>query len=228
MGMRLLIVDDDAKFRRYIRLGLEESGIACETACDVAEALAATADGTGPFDVVLLDVMMPGRWGWEFLEKLRKRGDETPVIFVTARHSVDERVKGLQLGADDYIIKPFDFTELLARIEAVARRRRPHALSLHGVEIDLDRRIVRRGARRVELSPREFALLQALAEAGGKVLPRAALLRTVWGIGFDPGTNVVEVLVARLRRKVDPDRRGVIETVAGQGYRLGIAESPAP
>jgi DNA-binding response OmpR family regulator len=174
--------------------------------------------------MILLDVMMPVKDGWEFLHDLREKGRETPVIFVTARDAVEERVKGLRLGADDYIIKPFAFDELLARIDAVIRRRSALAPMSYGdLELDLARRAVKRGGEQVELSPREFDLLRTLMANHDKVLTRAKLLHEVWGIDFDPETNVVDVHVARLRRKVD--RRGppLIQTVRGEGYMLALS-----
>src|SRR5262245_46665952 len=171
--------------------------------------------------MILLDVMMPALSGWELLHDLREHGRETPVIFVTARDAVEERVKGLRLGADDYVIKPFAFSELLARIEAVIRRRQSLApIEVFDLRLDLARRQVRRGDRSIDLSPREFDLLLALVRAGGRVLSRSELLREVWSIEFDPGTNVVDVHIGRLRRKVDRHGPPLIQTVRGEGYRL--------
>ena len=225
--MRLLVVDDDPKFRAYIRRGLEESGIDCEVAAGprAAEEILAGGQEHG-IDLILLDVMMPQESGWDFLERLRAQGDETPVIFLTARHQVEERVKGLRLGAEDYVIKPFDFSELLARIEVVGRRRsEPGLLEVGDLRMDLHRRLVEREGVRIEMSPREFEVLHALAAARGQVLSRAELLHSVWGIDFDPGTNLVDVQIARLRRRVDRGGRPLIETVVGQGYRLSVPES---
>ena len=219
--MKLLLVDDDPKFRRFMQRGLEESGLSCETAEDGEQALVLLDGARGSFDLVLLDVMMPGNSGWEVLERMRRNGDRTPVIFLTARHAVEERVKGLRLGADDYIIKPFEFSELLARIEAVRRRHDTAAmLSLGSLRMDLERRTVECRGVRIEMSPREFELLLALARAKGQALSRSVLLKQVWGMDFDPGTNVVNVLVARLRRRLEPWSPGLVRTVVGQGYAL--------
>ncbi len=224
--MRILLVDDDPKLRRYVQRGLEEHGLACETAADAAEARTCVARG-GPFDLLLLDVLMPGEDGWRLLEELRAGGDPTPVIFLTAVAGVDDRVRGLRLGADDYVSKPFELRELLARIEAVLRRR-DALLPLVVGDLRLDRahRVLERDGQRIETSPREFELLQALAEARGEVLSRAELLRRVWGIGFDPETNVVEVAIARLRRRLRSGGRAHIETVTGKGYRLSAGVGP--
>jgi two-component system copper resistance phosphate regulon response regulator CusR len=171
--------------------------------------------------VALLDVMMGGRSGWELLEEMRARGHDMPVLFVTAKHAVDDRVRGLRLGADDYVLKPFEFEELIARIEAVLRRRRAlPVLEAHDVRIDLAHRTVERDGRRVDLSPKEFDLLLALVEAQGRVLSRAELLKRVWGIEFDPQTNVVDTAVARLRKRLDRGVEPLILTVVGEGYRI--------
>lgn len=222
MTVRALIVDDDPKFRRYISRGLSESNIECLSAGGSDEARAVLAENPG-VDLILLDVMMPGASGWEFLEGLRDKGNQTPVIFVTARHAVDERIKGLTLGADDYIIKPFDFKELLARIEAVMRRH-PGGQKIQVEDLTIDRsaKSVKRGERTVDLSPREFELLLALAEADGAAISRSELLSRVWGIEFDPGTNLVDVQIGRLRRKLDGTGPGLVQTVVGKGYRLGL------
>ncbi len=217
--MKLLVVDDDPKFRAYIHQGLEESGIHCWTASDTAEALALIASERDGFDLILLDVMLPDRPGWELLKDLREGSVTTPVIFLTARHSVDERVFGLRLGADDYIIKPFDFAELLARIDAVARRTK-NKIAVGDIEIDVGERSVVRAGRRIDVSPKEFDLLRHLAEAKGEVRSRVELLHKVWQIDFDPGTNVVEVSIARLRRKLELRGPRMIQTVVGRGYRL--------
>lgn len=223
--MRALVVDDDPKFRSYVSSGLRQSGIEARTAGDGVEALAVLEAPTeGPFDVILLDVMMPQKSGWELLHDLRERGRETPVIFVTARDSVDERVKGLKLGADDYIIKPFAFEELVARIDAVLRRRRSLApIECGDLTLDLSRRSARRAGHALDLSPREFDVLRALVENLGRVMSRPQLLHDVWNIDFDPETNIVDVHVARLRKKLDRFGPPLIHTVRGEGYRLTLA-----
>lgn len=221
----LLVVDDDPKLRSSLRQGLEESGYGCVAVASVAEALEALEDpgeqGKPRFDLVLLDVMLEGPQGWSLLESLRERGDRTPVVFLTARHSVEERIRGLELGADDYVIKPFVLRELLARVQAVLRRGRERELRFEDVHVDLERRRVQRGDELVELSPREFELLTVLMRAGGRTCSRSELLHEVWGVDFDPGTNVVEVTVARLRRKLERGRRPLVRTDPGAGYGLG-------
>jgi two-component system OmpR family response regulator len=220
--MRLLVVDDDPKFRSFVAAGLEQSGNECEAVPDGGAALERLAQATRPnFDMILLDVMMPVKNGWEFLHDIRERGRETPVIFVTARDSVEERVKGLRLGADDYIIKPFAFEELLARIDSVVRRRKSLApIELGDLRLDLAHRSVARAGHKVDLSPREFDLLRVLLTQPEKVFSRAELLLEVWGIDFDPGTNVVDVHVARLRRKLERTGASVLQTSRGEGYRI--------
>jgi two-component system copper resistance phosphate regulon response regulator CusR len=231
--LKLLLVDDDPKFRGYMRRGLEESGMQVETAESGEQATAMLeVRGAGGFDLLLLDVMLPGSSGWDVLERMRMRGDPTPVIFLTARSAVEERVKGLRLGADDYVIKPFEFSELLARVEAVRRRlEQPSRLFVRELCLDLARHTVECRGVRIDMSPREFELLLVLARARGRVLARAELLREVWGMGFDPGTNVVNVLVARLRRRLDPWIPGLIRTVVGEGYMIDpldvVQTSPA-
>ena len=220
--MRCLVVDDDPKFRSYISSGLQQSGIECRTASDGAAALAVLeSPAEAAFDLILLDVMMPVKSGWELLHELRDKGRETPVIFVTARDAVEERVRGLKLGADDYIIKPFAFEELLARIDAVIRRRQSlPPLRLGDLELDLGRRLARLGGQTIELSPREFDVLRWLVQHPERVVSRSELLREVWGIDFDPETNVVDVHVARLRRKLERTGAAVIQTSRGEGYRI--------
>jgi two-component system copper resistance phosphate regulon response regulator CusR len=220
--VQVLIVDDDPKFGTHLGEGLEAHGIGSRVTTSAAEALAAVhAPGSEPPDLILLDVMMPERSGWEFLEELRANGHDTPVIFVTARRAVQDRVRGLHAGADDYILKPFEFDELLARIQAVLRRRAAlPVIALRDVRVDLRRRVVERSGRRVELSPREFDVLRVLVENRGRVVSREELLRNVWGIEFDPQTNVVDTVVARLRRRVDHSGEPLIQTVVGSGYRI--------
>lgn len=222
--MRVLIVDDDPKFRATIHRGLDENGITCHEAGSVDEAEAVLRSGLVP-DLILLDVMMPDRQGWELLTTIRDEEREVPVIFLTARHEVEERVRGLELGADDYVIKPFAFSELLARIQAVIRRRNTlPVLEVGDLRLDLAGRLVERGGKRIEMSAREFDFLRTLAEKPGVTHSRKELLSQVWGIEFDPGTNVVDVLVARLRRKLAPTGGSLIDTVVGEGYRLLVHE----
>jgi len=219
--MRLLIVDDDPKLRNYVCAGLEQSGIEGVPAPDGQSALAILEDDSRGFDLILLDVMMPEVTGWDLLADLRERGRETPVIFVTARDSVEERVRGLRLGADDYVIKPFAFQELIARIEVVIRRRKElPPIEVGDLKLDLARRQARRNDNSIDLSPREFDLLLALVRAEGRTLTRTELLRDVWGIDGEPATNLVDVHIGRLRRKLDAHGPSLIHTVRGEGYRL--------
>jgi len=224
--VKLLIVDDDPQILSYVQRLLEGQGSECMTARAAGEALDILEKTDSPFDVILLDVSLPGRSGWEILDELRAGGDETPVIFLTGHHAVEERVKGLELGADDYIIKPFAASELLARVDAVVRRRQSlPVLEVGDLRLDLGRRIATRGEQRVDVSPREFDLLRTLMEARGGVLSRAQLLRDVWDLKFDPGTKVVEVQVARLRRKLDRTGPPMIQTLVGEGYRIHAPEN---
>jgi two-component system copper resistance phosphate regulon response regulator CusR len=225
--MNVLLVDDDPKFRSYMRQGLEESGLSVEVVASAEEAQELLQKRpANAFDLLLLDVMLPQSSGWSLLSWLRGQDDPTPVIFVTARGAVEERVRGLKLGADDYVIKPFEFSELLARIEAVRRRREMVAeLVLGDLRLDLERHAATCRGVPVEMSPREFDLLLVLARARGRVVSREELLGKVWGMHFDPGTNVVNVLVARLRRRLEPWVPDAIRTVIGEGYALALEGS---
>lgn len=217
-------MDDDPKLRGFLKLGLEEQDYSCREAESVASALEALQRPTHP-DLVLLDVMLPDGEGWQVLRELRATDSSTPVIFLTARSQVDERVHGLEMGADDYIIKPFEFRELLARIHVVMRRV-PASTTVTWGSLTLDNMAnrVKHGDRRLELSPKEFALLRTLMTYQGQVVSKSQLLTDVWGFNFDPGTNVVEVGVARLRKRLSNSGPERIETVTGEGYRM---ESPA-
>lgn len=223
--MRVLVVDDDPKLREYVQSGLTESGFACETAADAEAGLETLRNDVRGFDVILLDVMLPAMSGWDLLEKVRETGRETPVIFVTARDTVEERVKGLKLGAEDYVIKPFAFSELIARMEVVVRRRKSlPPIEVRDVRLDLVSRAAWRAGRKIDLSPREFDLLLALVRAEGRTLTRADLLRDVWGFEREPETNLVDVHIGRLRRKLDRHGPALISTVRGEGYRIAELE----
>lgn len=220
--MRILLVDDDPEFREFASFAFDAENIDYSLAEDVEQGLAALQDAEqGPFDLLLLDVEMPGRHGWELLMEIREAGNEIPVLFVTGRHAVEERVRGLRMGADDYILKPIEFEELIARIEAVLRRRRSMAPIVFGdLQLDPVSRKLRRAGHPVELTPLEYDLLLALLQAEGEVVGRKQLLRDVWQMDFDPETNVLDVQIGRLRRKLDRHGRPMIETVRGRGYRL--------
>lgn len=220
--MRILVVDDDPDFRSYVLAGLKREGIHCEGACDGPSAKELLDRiGVEPFDLILLDVRMPGQSGWDLLLEMRELGRETPVIFLTGLDAVEERVKGLRLGADDYVPKEFDFQELIARIGAVIRRRRSLApIEYADLKLDLAKRTAWRGGQQIVLSPREFDLLRTLVSRAGHVITRTDLLREVWSLDIDPHTNVVDVHVARLRRKIDRHGVPLIQTVRGEGYRL--------
>jgi two-component system copper resistance phosphate regulon response regulator CusR len=219
--LQVLVVDDDTSLRKFVKAGLEDLGISTVAAANADEA-EVILESNPSINLMLLDVMMPGRNGWEFLEQVRASGNKVPVIFLTARQEVGERVKGLKIGADDYMIKPFEFQELLARIEAVTRRQaNPAKLVVSDLKIDIAERIVQRGGESIVTTDQEFRLLRVLVEAGGEVIERSKLLKKVWGLDFDPGTNVLEVQIARLRRKIDCFDPPLIQTVTGRGYRLG-------
>ncbi len=220
--MKILVVEDERKTASYLKRGLSEAGLVVDVAATGDEGLRLASEGD--YDLVILDVMLPGRDGLSVLQQLRRSGMQTPVLFLTARDSVRDRVGGLELGADDYLVKPFAFSELLARARALLRRapsRRPDVLRLSDLEIDVVGRKVMRAGRRLDLTPKEFLLLSLLSRRAGEVVSRAVIAEQVWDMSFDPGTNVVEVHIRRLRAKVDdPFERKLIHTVRGAGYVL--------
>ena len=220
--MKLLIVEDELKTATYLRKGLTEQGFVVDVSEQGEEGLF-TASTTG-FDLIILDVMLPERDGWSVLTELRRTGNKTPVLFLTARDSVQDRVKGLELGADDYLIKPFAFSELLARIRNILRRspsRHPDVVQVADLEIDSIRHKASRAGQRLDLTPKEFALLSLLARRQGEVLTRTLIAEQVWDMNFDSDTNVVDVHVRRLRSKADdPFAKKLIHTVRGVGYVL--------
>lgn len=218
--MRILIVEDEAKAAAYLKKGLTENGFATDTAANGEDGLHAAL--TFDYDLIILDVMLPGRDGWSVLSEIRKRGNQTPVLFLTARDRVQDRVRGLELGADDYLVKPFAFSELLARLRVILRRgqaKQSESLSLADLEIDLRAHRVTRGGRTLDLTQKEFMLLSLLVQRAGQVLSRTMIAEQVWDINFDSDTNVVDVAIRRLRTKVDdPFERKLIHTVRGVGY----------
>jgi two-component system OmpR family response regulator len=228
--MRALIIEDDAEAAEYLAKGLRESGHAAEVVGDGRDGLLQAA--TGRFDVLIVDRMLPGLDGLALVHHLRATGDATPVLFLSALGEVDDRVRGLRAGGDDYLVKPYAFSELLARIENLARRqtRAPvkTKLGFADLELDLLSRKVSRGGRAIDLQPREFQLLEALMRHPGQVMTRTMLLETVWDYHFDPQTNVIDVHISRLRQKID---RGfevpLIHTVRGAGYCLRAPEAAA-
>ena len=221
--MKILIVEDEPKTGDYLKQGLRESGFVTELAVNGVDGLHLAV--TGDFDLLVLDVMLPGLNGWQILEKLRHEGKHMPVLFLTARDQVEDRVKGLELGADDYLVKPFAFSELLARVRSLLRRGKgsieDSVLRVADLELDLLRRRVSRDARRIDLTAKEFALLELLLRRQGEVLPRSLIASQVWDMNFDSYTNVIEVAMRRLRAKIDdPFEPKLIRTVRGMGYVL--------
>ena len=219
--MKVLVVEDDRKILSFIRKGLKEQGFTVDTASDGDEGYALA--GTQSYDVVVLDIMLPGRDGLSVLRTLRDRRNAVPVILLTARTTLNERVEGLKLGADDYLTKPFYMEELIARIHAVVRRACGDQLSVlqvGDVVVNVFTREVTRAEQKVELTAREFGLLELLMRSPGRVFTRTQLLEHVWGYDFDPETNVVDVYIRRVRNKIDTgDGPSLIETVRGVGYR---------
>ncbi len=224
--MKVLVVEDDPKIRSFIRRGLKEQGFAVEVCGDGDQGLSHALSAA--HDAIVLDVMLPGRDGLSLLRELRERKNAVPVILLTARSSLAERVEGLGLGADDYLTKPFYMEELIARLHAVVRRSSGEPMSVLRVAdliVDLISREVKRGDHELELTAREFNLLQLLMRSPGRVLTRTQILEHVWGYDFDPQTNVVDVYIRRVRRKIDRgDSPSLIETVRGVGYRFRRAD----
>lgn len=220
--MHICLIDDDPRLLSTLQRGFHESGHTCEVFRDANLGLERLMDRDLPqHDLLLLDIMMPEVDGWSVLEQVRASGHRTPTIFLTARQEVEDRVHGLELGADDYVIKPFAFSELLARIQAVLRRAGYQApVPLGELLLHRNKPLLEGRERSIELSPREHGFLDLLASHPDRIYSRAELLRHVWGLDFDPGTNVVHVLVARLRKKLGPRDADLIETVVGEGYRI--------
>lgn len=220
--MRVLVVEDEKQIAGFIRNGLEEQGFTVDV-CDNGNDGYVLAT-TQSFDVIVLDIMLPGRDGLSILRNLRKQKNAVPVIVLTARTELDERIEGLNLGADDYLTKPFYVEELIARIHAVARRASGEQLSIlqaGDLTVNLITREVQRGGRPVTLTTREFSLLEYLLRSPGRVYTRTQILEHVWGYDFDPNTNLVDVHIQRLRKKLaGTDSDSLIETVRGVGYRL--------
>ena len=224
--MRALIVEDDATIADFVARGLREAGFAVDIAADGEEALEGTRQQA--YDVAIVDLMLPKRDGLSVIDEMRRHGIGTPVLILSARRSVDDRVKGLQAGGDDYLTKPFAFAELLARVQALVRRAtrtpEPTTLTVDDLVLDLLSRRVTRGGKPVDLRPREFALLEYLMRNPGRVVSKTMILSHVWEYTFDPQTNIVDVLVSRLREKIDrPFEKKVLHTVRGVGYVLRAA-----
>ncbi|OWY36479.1 response regulator [Herbaspirillum huttiense] len=219
--MRLLLIEDEPKAGDYLQRGLSESGFVVDWTRNGVDGLHLATESH--YHLIVLDIMLPGMSGWDVLRTLRRTHD-TPVLFLTARDEVEDRVKGLELGADDYLVKPFAYTELLARVRTLLRRgvsRESETIVIGDLHIDVVRRKVVRNGNRLELTAKEFALLYMLAKRTGEVLSRSEIASQVWDMNFDSDTNVVDVAVRRLRAKLDdPAERKLIHTVWGMGYVL--------
>jgi two-component system copper resistance phosphate regulon response regulator CusR len=220
--MRLLIIEDDVKTASFLRKGLMENGFTVDVANHGDEGLNLAL--TKEYDLIVLDVMLPGVDGWQIIKKIREARKETPVIFLTARDAVQDRIKGLESGADDYLVKPFAFTELLARIRIILRRgplRSAEVLCIADLEIHFVAHRVTRSGKRLDLTPKEFSLLSLLAVRSGEVLTRTRIAERIWDMDFNSDTNAVDVHLRRLRAKVDdPFEKKLIHTVRGVGYVL--------
>lgn len=225
--MRLLIIEDETKTGDYLQQGLTESGFMVLLARNGLDGHHLAMSEA--FDVIILDVMLPDVDGFRIVKALREAGKQTPVLFLTARDSVDDRVKGLELGADDYLVKPFAFSELLARVRTLLRRGSQPALDDHlhvgDLNLDLRRRVATRAGRKIVLSTKEFSLLEFLARHQGEVLPRSLIASQVWDMNFDSDTNVIDVAIRRLRLKIDEGfETPLIQTVRGMGYKLDAGD----
>ena len=218
--MKILVVEDDRTLSQHVRRGLEENQYQVDTVADGREALMTASRGR--YDVIVLDLRLPSISGQEVLRTLRDRGVETPVLVLTAQDAVESKVEALRAGADDYVTKPFAFEELLARVEALSRRPKAVAspvLRVSDLELDTGSRLVRRGGAEIEITPKEYAVLEYLMRHAGKVRSRTLITEYAWDYHFDPGTNIVDVVINRLRKKIDTSRRKkLIHTVRGVGY----------
>lgn len=221
--MKILIIEDEVKLAQSLRKGLTEQSFVVDVVHSGDEGLDLAL--TGNYSAILLDVSLPQKDGFQILKELRQRSIHTPVLFLTAKDAITDRVQGLNLGADDYIVKPFAFSELLARIQAVCRRKGPYEgmrLQVADLELDLSHREVARGGQKIDLRPKEFSILQYLMENQGRVVTRAMLTERIWDYSFVSGSNVIDVHVKRLREKIDAQfPKKLIKTVKGVGYILG-------
>lgn len=225
--MKILVLEDEPKTGTYLKQGLIEAGYVVDLSANGLDGLHLAL--TEAFDLAILDVMLPGIDGWQVLEGIRRAGKDIPVLFLTARDQVEDRVKGLELGADDYLVKPFAFSELLARVRTLLRRggrtKESEILRAADLELDLMRRRVNRAGKRIDLTAKEFALLELLLRRQGEVLPRSLIASQVWDMNFDSDTNVIEVAIKRLRVKIDEGFESkLIHTVRGMGYVLEITD----
>ncbi len=221
--MRILLIEDDLSIASFIMKGLKQEGYSVVHAGDGISGFDMASEGS--FELAIVDIMLPGMDGYSIIEKLRNRHNQLPIIIVSARRTVDERVKGLMSGADDYLVKPFAFSELAARVQAILRRRQPveeiNTIAYSDLTLDLRKRKVTRGGKEIDLQPREFALLEYLLRHQGRIISRTMLMEHVWDYNFDPQTNVVEARICNLRDKIDkPYRNKLIHTVKGVGYVL--------
>ncbi|MER0126174.1 response regulator transcription factor HprR [Franconibacter daqui] len=223
--MTILLIEDNEKTQAWLVKGLREAGLVVDAVADGRDGLHLALEQE--YALIVLDIMLPGLDGWQVLRTLRT-AKATPVLCLTARDAVSDRVKGLELGADDYLIKPFSFAELLARVRAQLRRHNSASNLLQVADLQLDavRHQVKRGGEEIALTPQEFSLLWFLASRAGEILPRTLIASEVWGINFDSETNVVDVAIRRLRRKIDdPFPLKLVETVRGMGYRLNTGDA---